>query len=907
MKKELNRYTSKLSLLLLFSAIGFGSVANNMSLAAGGSDSDITRQKICFTENKGQVRDQDQRARPDVLFSGTDGQLVYHLKNNGISYQLNKVKSWKKILVPGKGINQKEQTTPDQIDVYRLDVNWVNVNVKAGIKTGAALEGHENYYTRGCANGALMVKSYKSVSYQKIYPGIDLIWYQKDGRLKYDYVVAAGANYKDIQLDIQGAEKIWVNDKGELILETPFGDVAEQAPLVTQNGSVLKSRWLVNDHRVAFEIDNIDPGQTVIIDPAVRVWGTYYGGSGAEMITSTTIDAFNNVYSAGYTDSGGGTTIATSGSHQSTFNGTVIAFLMKLNASGIRQWGTYYGDAQEFGNSCAADASGNVYLAGQTSSTTGTVIATPGSHQAVFGGGNEDAFLVKFDANGVRLWGTYYGGSGSLDNGNTCATDVFGNVYLSGQTTSASGSEISTPGSHQEIFGNNVDAFLVKFNGNGVRQWATYYGGPGLEYGYCTTDPSGNVYLTGLTTTWTGTAIATSNGHQANSGGGIFDAFLAKFDANGVRQWGTYYGGLNSDQASSCTSDASGNIFMAGYTDANTPLDTIATTGSHQTVYGGGVEDAFLVKFNAAGVRQWGTYYGGTGSDFAYSCSADASGNVYLAGSTTSTAGGVIATPGSYQSVIPGNVFLVKFNQAGVRLWGTYYGGSAIDFSGAYACTADGLGNSYLAGFTDAAFGTNIATPGSHQDVFGGLSDGFLVKFNDCTAATPPSAINGLTTTCPGLLQYSVSPVPGAVSYSWLLPAGWIGSSTTNTIGALSGSSGTISVSASNACGKSDPQKLSVTIQICSGVNEFVNEELQVNVFPNPNNGQFELNINGAAITGQVKIKMYDLVGALVLETEFMNDDTTKKINASQLSKGVYFVKVYSDSREYVKKIVVNP
>ena len=143
------------------------------------------------------------------------------------------------------------------------------------------------------------------------------------------------------------------------------------------------------------------------------------------------------------------------------------------------------------------------------------------------------------------------------------------------------------------------------------------------------------------------------------------------------------------------------------------------------------------------------------------------------------------------------------------------------------------------------------------------------------------------------------SPVPGTVSYSWLLPAGWIGSSTTNTIGALSGSSGTISVSASNACGKSDPQKLSVTIQICSGVNEFVNEELQVNVFPNPNNGQFELNINGAAITGQVKIKMYDLVGALVFETEFMNGDVTKKINASHLSKGVYFVRLKRHDGHY--------
>ena len=99
----------------------------------------------------------------------------------------------------------------------------------------------------------------------------------------------------------------------------------------------------------------------------------------------------------------------------------------------------------------------------------------------------------------------------------------------------------------------------------------------------------------------------------------------------------------------SCATDASGNVYLAGYTDSTTG---IATTGAHQTTYGGGVYDAFLVKFNSSGVRQWGTYYGGTGYDDGYSCATDASGNVYLAGSTNSTTG--IATTGAHQTTSGG-------------------------------------------------------------------------------------------------------------------------------------------------------------------------------------------------------------------------------------------------------------
>ena len=198
--------------------------------------------------------------------------------------------------------------------------------------------------------------------------------------------------------------------------------------------------------------------------------------------------------------------------------------MVKFNSSGVRQWGTYYGGtAAEGAYHCATDASGNVYLAGDASSTTG--IATTGAHQTTYGGGTDDAFLVKFNSSGVRQWGTYYGEL-TFDNDVSCATDASGNIYLSGTTSSTTG--IATTGAHQTTFGGNYDAYLVKFNSSGVRQWGTYYGGSVGDHGYsCATDASGNIFLAGYTQSNSG--IATTGAHQTTYGGGT-DAFLVKFN-----------------------------------------------------------------------------------------------------------------------------------------------------------------------------------------------------------------------------------------------------------------------------------------------------------------------------------------------------------------------------------------
>jgi hypothetical protein len=704
------RIVSQLSVLFFsFITLSLGANKNLPSAVKNRMDAG----KVSFTENKGQVKDQFHRERSDILFGGTDGTMTYFLKSNGVSYQTKK---------PAAEAGFEEI-------IYRLDVEWLNCNPEARVEAKSPFDGIANFYSNSTL---IKAKTYKEVVYADIYKGIDLKWYSKGDRsqLKYDFIVKPGADYTQIKLNFKGAEKISVNAKGELEVLTSNGRICEQAPVVFQDGKTLAAKWIVKDQTASFSIQNVNKNSTMIIDPAIRTWGTFYGNTGIDEAYFCSTDVSGNVYIAGNTSSATSTLIATVGSHQAAYGGNDDAFLAKFSPTGVRLWATYYGGiGQDYGNACTVDGSGNVYLVGRTNSTAG--ISTAGVHQAANGGGY-DGFVVKFNLSGVRQWASYYGGI-SNDAFESCKTDALGNVYLVGTTSSTLSTAITSAGAHQTVYGGGTsDAFIVKFNTSGVRQWATFYGGNGTDDGFeCAIDASSNVYVCGSTGSSGG--ISTAGAHQVTYAGGFGDGFLVKFNTSGVRQWGTYYGtNSGTDPARACAVDATGNVFIAGTTGGG----NMATVGAHQTVVGGG-SDGYLVKFNTSGVRQWATFYGGTGNDAFNYCTTDAAGNVFACGSTFSSL--QIATPGSYQTNQVGvsDGFLVKFTTSGVRDWGTYYGGTGTDE--AWGCATDGSGNVYLAGRT-ASTGTFIATAGSHQTVNNGSTDGFLAKLIDCQL--PPSPTN---------------------------------------------------------------------------------------------------------------------------------------------------------------------
>jgi hypothetical protein len=265
------------------------------------------------------------------------------------------------------------------------------------------------------------------------------------------------------------------------------------------------------------------------------------------------------------------------------------------------------------------------------------------------------------------LQATYLGGSGD-DAAYALAIAGSGDVYVAGRTYSTDFP--NTTGGAQASNGGGFDAFVARLNGTltSILQ-STYLGGSNIDEAVALAiGPSGDVYVAGLTAS--PNFPNTSGGAQANYGGGS-DAFVARLNGTltSILQ-STYLGGSGNDGAFALAIAPSGDVYVAGLTVSP---DFPNTSGGAQASHGGGLYDAFVARLNATLTSNpQSTYLGGGGDDRAFALAIGPSGEVYVAGDTSSpnfphTAGGAQANYGG-----GGDAFMARLTgdlRGGFRLY----------------------------------------------------------------------------------------------------------------------------------------------------------------------------------------------------------------------------------------------
>ena len=390
-----------------------------------------------------------------------------------------------------------------------------------------------------------------------------------------------------------------------------------------------------------------------------RLWTRQLGSNSADNGYGVAADSHGNIFVAGRTN--GGLDVNTNA-------GDYDIFVAGYDSSGVRQWTKQLGTAAyEEGRGVAADASGNIYIAGRTA----------GGLDGNTNAGDSDMFLVKYSTSGAKLW-TKQLGTTAYDEGRGVATDPLGNIYVTGNTVGGFDGNTNAGGS---------DIFLVKYDAYGLKKWAKEFGTPSADFGSgAATDLSGNVYVTGYT----------NGGLDGNANSGGYDMFVVKYSTAGAKLWTRQLGTIGSDFGSGVAADTSGNVYVAGYTNGGIGGNTNA-----------GDYDAFLVKYSTAGVRLWTREFGTSGYDEARGVAVDPSGNVYVSGSTAGGLDGNVNS-GGYDA------FLVKFDPSGVKQWTKQLGTASSDMN--FGVATDPSGNVYTVGQTEGDLAGN--TNAGAQDVF---------------------------------------------------------------------------------------------------------------------------------------------------------------------------------------------
>jgi len=386
-------------------------------------------------------------------------------------------------------------------------------------------------------------------------------------------------------------------------------------------------------------------------------WCKGASGSGDEGGTAIATDNSGNIYVAGNFFSGSlkfGTTTLVNKVPTSP-----DIFLAKYTAAGDLTWVKSYGSKGiEQVSDIKVDASGNIYMTGTFESDTldlgnGNVLY----NSSVW----TDLFVAKLNSSGGVIWAKSAGGKDN-DYSNGVAIDVSGNVYITGYY--ASDTVIFNKSPLVQIItplGFTYDLFIAKYNSSGVFQWVRNAGSTeDDEASAVAIDNNGNAIITGYFMS----SNITFGTNTLSNDNNFPDMFLVKYNSSGDVTWAKIVSGDKDENGNAITTDASGNIYVAGeFSSDNINIGAFPLTNAN---IGDRSSDIFVVKYNSSGIAQWVSSAGGTAFDYAKGIAVDNTGNCYVTGSFASpTMKFGNTTLNNTVTNGPREIYVAKYNSTG--------------------------------------------------------------------------------------------------------------------------------------------------------------------------------------------------------------------------------------------------
>ena len=559
------------------------------------------------------------------------------------------------------------------------------------------------------------IETSRAVLYRDLYRGIDLKVYGVEKEIEYDWVVKPGADAGRIRFACAGHRSVRIDARGNLAVETAFGDIVHRNPtayqIVDGRRKEVAARFREREAGVyGFEIGAYDGRAELVIDPAVLVSSTYLGGRADDHFESLAVDGSGAIYVAGSTESAN---FPMKKALDVTLSGFTDAFVAKIAPDGKSlAFSTFLGGNSTDGVAdIALDRNGDLVVCGATRSSN---FPTLKAYDSTLNGGS-DGFIARLDgAAGTLAYSTYIGGSKD-DDASAITPNADGTLVVSGGSQS---SNFPVKNAYDPTANGERDVVLLKLSKDGKSLvFSTYFGGTGDDWIEAhDVDAKGYIYVAGSTYS---SSLPVKNAFQpVYRGNG--DVFLAKFaPSGGSLVYSTFFGGPALDDVGGIRVNAKGSAVLTGGTSSDIfPLKNALDTTRN------GVEDIFVSQFAPSGKSLvFSTYLGGSGSDWGDKAEIDGSGNIWITGDTSSKN---FPVQDAYNKGLSGDydVIVARLSPAGKALtFGTYLGGSGKDLGKGIAPGKNG--EVILIGLTDS---TNFPVKNAIDQTWNGGLDGFIAK-----------------------------------------------------------------------------------------------------------------------------------------------------------------------------------